>query len=208
MGDEPFAAQTGAAILAQGGSAADAVTAMFFTLTATYPVAAGLGGGGICLVRDAGQGEFGNSIFCLTRAKAAAPMPCRARWPVSMIMQKAFGALPWQRDVAPGEAYAATGFPISHVLASGWPARRNCRGRIRRWRRSSWTAPAASSRKAPWWRTPRCPQTLSAIRLAGADGFYKGAVADSDRAARRPGRRRSRPANFLDYRTGTPDRGA
>ena len=32
-------------------------------------------------------------------------------------LQKAYGTLPWQRDVAPGEAYAATGFPISHVLA-------------------------------------------------------------------------------------------
>ena len=53
VSDEPFAAQTGAAILAEGGSAADAVAAMFFTLSVTYPVAAGLGGGGICLVRDA-----------------------------------------------------------------------------------------------------------------------------------------------------------
>src|SRR5580700_2941971 len=48
VADEPFAARNGAAVLAQGGSAADAVTAMFFTMTATYPVAAGIGGGGIC----------------------------------------------------------------------------------------------------------------------------------------------------------------
>src|ERR1022692_2257368 len=35
VSDDPFAAQTGAAILSQGGSAADAVSAMFFVLTAT-----------------------------------------------------------------------------------------------------------------------------------------------------------------------------
>src|ERR1700691_5220290 len=52
VSDEPFAAQAGASILSQGGSATDAVAAMFFTLSVTYPVAAGLGGGGICLVRD------------------------------------------------------------------------------------------------------------------------------------------------------------
>ena len=33
-------------------------------------------------------------------------------------MQKLYGALPWQRVVAPGEAYAATGFPISQALAA------------------------------------------------------------------------------------------
>ena len=63
------------------GSAVDAVTTMFFTLTATYPVAAGLGGGGICLVRDAG-GRVMEFDF-LTKA----PRPrrclcaCPARWP-------------------------------------------------------------------------------------------------------------------------------
>jgi gamma-glutamyltranspeptidase/glutathione hydrolase len=56
VGDEPVAVKTGTAILAEGGSAADAVTAMFFAMTATYPVAAGLGGGGICLVADPVKG--------------------------------------------------------------------------------------------------------------------------------------------------------
>ena len=32
-------------------------------------------------------------------------------------MQKQYGALPWQRVVAPGEAYASTGFPVSQMLA-------------------------------------------------------------------------------------------
>ena len=53
VSDEPLAARAGAAALADDGTAVDAVATMFFTLTATYPVAAGLGGGGICLLRDA-----------------------------------------------------------------------------------------------------------------------------------------------------------
>src|SRR5438874_4799731 len=43
VADEPLAARAGATVLAAGGSAVDAVTTMFFTLSATYPVAAGLG---------------------------------------------------------------------------------------------------------------------------------------------------------------------
>src|ERR1700743_1217511 len=46
VSDEPLAARAGASALASQGNAVDAVASMFFTLTATYPVAAGLGGGG------------------------------------------------------------------------------------------------------------------------------------------------------------------
>ncbi len=40
-------------------------------------------------------------------------------------MQRQFGALPWQRVVAPGEAYAATGFPISQALSVRLAAAQN-----------------------------------------------------------------------------------
>ena len=33
-------------------------------------------------------------------------------------MQSGYGLLPWQRDVSPGEGYAAAGFPISRALAA------------------------------------------------------------------------------------------
>ena len=52
VGDEPFAVKVGAATLAQGGNAVDAATAMYFAMSVTYPVVAGLGGGGICVVYD------------------------------------------------------------------------------------------------------------------------------------------------------------
>src|SRR5579863_1598896 len=70
VGDEPLAVQSGAAILRQGGSAADAATAVYFSLAATYPVAASLGGGGVCIVRDAATARM-TALNFLVRESAS-----------------------------------------------------------------------------------------------------------------------------------------
>ena len=124
VSDEPFAAQAGAAILTQGGSAADAVTAMFFTLTATYPVAAGLGGGGICLVRDS-EGPGREFDFLPAPRTAAAPLPCRARWPVSMICRKPIGALALAaRCRGAAKPMPPPAFPSAMCWRSAWRRRK------------------------------------------------------------------------------------
>ena len=88
---------------------------MFFAMSATYPVAAGLGGGGICLISDPAKGvqEF-DFLPRAAKSGGAYAVPGAVRGFYDL--QSAFGTLPWQRDVAGGEAYAATGFPISHAL--------------------------------------------------------------------------------------------
>jgi gamma-glutamyltranspeptidase / glutathione hydrolase len=177
VGDEPFAVKTGTAILGEGGSAADAVTAMFFAMTATYPVAAGLGGGGICLVADPVKGirEY-DFLPRAAKAGGAFAVPGAARGFYDL--QTTYGGLPWQRDVAGGEAFAASGFPISHALAVRLA---NLTAVIRQ-------DPALAAEfldgagrpktEGTVVANPALSQSLSVIRLSGADGFYAGAVAD------------------------------
>lgn len=176
VADEPLAARAGAAALADDGSAVDAVATMFFTLTATYPVAAGLGAGGICLVRDAtGQVTEFDFLTKAPRAGGAYALPGAVAGFVTM--HKLYGALPWQRIVAPGEAFASTGFPISESLAQRLPSLQNQirldaglaeefldqNGRVR-----------AAGDEA---RNVALGVTMGQIRLDKADGFYKGAIA-------------------------------
>jgi gamma-glutamyltranspeptidase/glutathione hydrolase len=117
VGDEPFAVRSAAQVLAQGGSAADAATAMFFALSVTYPVAAGVGGGGICLARDAAGGltEFDFLPRAANRGGAYA-VPAAVKG--FQELQRRFGSLPWQRAVSGAQALADAGFPISEALAA------------------------------------------------------------------------------------------
>ncbi|HJW40200.1 MAG TPA: gamma-glutamyltransferase [Rhizomicrobium sp.] len=118
VGDEPYAVKVGATILSQGGSAADAATAMYFALAVTYPVAAGLGGGGICIVRDARTNRAEEFDFLARDSGGGGAYAVPGNVRGFALMQSVYGALPWQRDVAPGEGYAAAGFPISYALAA------------------------------------------------------------------------------------------
>jgi gamma-glutamyltranspeptidase/glutathione hydrolase len=176
VADEPLAARAGAQALASQGNAVDAVSTIYFAMVATYPVAAGLGSGGICMVRDT-SGRVTEFDF-LTRAPAlggAYAVPGAVRGIADM--QKAFGALPWQRVVAPGEAYAATGFPISQALATRLAASQNVvrldAGLAAEFLDES-GAPRAAGTET---KNVALSTVISAIRMNGADAFYKGAIA-------------------------------
>jgi gamma-glutamyltranspeptidase/glutathione hydrolase len=159
-------------VLSSQGNAVDAVSTMFFTLAATYPVAGGLGGGGICLVRET-NGQVTEFDF-LTRTPArsgAYAVPGAVRGFADM--QRQFGALPWQRVVAPGEAYAATGFPISQALSTRLAAAQNI-VRLDASLASQFLDEAGQPKAVGTEvRNPALGLTLSEIRLNGADGFYK-----------------------------------
>lgn len=116
IADEPNAAIVARDILEAGGNVADAATALYFTLAVTYPVAAGLGGGGLCLHYDP-KARLAQSISFLPRASreggtVAVPGAVRG---FSYIHGR-YGSLRWPQLIAPAEALAAKGFPLSHAL--------------------------------------------------------------------------------------------
>ena len=177
VGDEPLAVQAGSSILSQGGSAADAVTAMYFALSATYPVAAGLGGGGLCVVRDPASART-QVITFLSRESAAGGsfgLPGNVRG--FSVVHQSFGRLPWQRDVSPGEGYAATGFPISQALETRLRASQNAIRLDANLSAEFLTETGAVKGVGATVSNPDLAATLTAIRIYGPNGLYMGATA-------------------------------
>jgi len=177
VGDEPFAVKVGAATLAQGGSAADAAAAMYFALSVTYPVAAGLGGGGICLVHDPVKAETQEFDFLSQDAAGGGSYAIAGNVRGFALLQANYGVLPWQKVVSPAEGYAAAGFPISRALAirladAGDVIRLDA-GLSAQFLDEEGHVKAAGEVV----NNLDLAQTLAAIRTAGPEGFYAGPVA-------------------------------
>ncbi|MCW8916881.1 MAG: gamma-glutamyltransferase family protein [Magnetovibrio sp.] len=122
VADEPRAALIGRDVLSSGGTAADAVTAMYFTLAVTLPSRAGLGGGGVCVAFDQKSGK--TEVLDFT-ADAPHSIPNTAVRPNAIpgnprgffALQARYGRLLWRQVVAPGESLARFGHPISRAFS-------------------------------------------------------------------------------------------
>lgn len=177
VGDEPYAVQAGAEVLAEGGTAADAATATYFALSATYPVAAGIGGGGICLVHDQKTAQTQAFSFLPRQAAGGGAYAVPGAVRGFALLQATYGHLPWPRDVSPGEGFAATGFPISHALATRISQSQDVI-RLDAALSAEFLSEAGTV-KPPGTivSNPELGQTLSIIRRDGPDGFYLGGIA-------------------------------
>ena len=200
----PLAAEAGAAILREGGSAVDAAIAVQMVLTLVEPQSSGIGGGALLLHRDAGSGQMvawdgreaapaaaGPDLFL----RDGRPMPFMEAIvggravgvPGTVAMLAAahrdHGRLPWPRLIAPAIRLAEEGFPISARLA------RDIADDAQQLRRD----PAAaayffSTEGAPLpaghrLRNPALAQTLRAIADHGAQAMASGRVAEAILAA-------------------------
>ncbi|MGC9953470.1 MAG: gamma-glutamyltransferase [Rhizomicrobium sp.] len=178
VGDEPFAVKVGAATLAQGGDAVDAATAMYFALSVTYPVAAGLGGGGICMVHDPVHNQSEEFDFLARDAAGGGAYAVPGNVRGFALMHSAYGALPWQKVVAPAEGYARTGFPISRALVARLKDAEDV-VRLDAGLAAEFMDEAGHIKSVGSIATnAELADTLATIRTQGADGFYAGPVGD------------------------------
>jgi gamma-glutamyltranspeptidase/glutathione hydrolase len=187
--DEPRAVLIARDILEQGGSAADAATALGFALTATLPSRAGLGGGGVCLARDgiAPEPDLGIPLgYTILNPKPLpakpdafvfVPQPLAGRPDVAQpalarglaVLHARFGRLRWEQVVAPAENLARFGAPVSRALARDIAA-------------SGVQIPGPDGRplrEGVPILLPELSQALAAIRAKGAVDLQSGSLAQT-----------------------------
>ncbi|WP_455372441.1 gamma-glutamyltransferase, partial [Limibacillus halophilus] len=115
LASEPQAATAARELILQGGSAADAVVAAAFAMTATLPSRVGVMGGGSCVVFDGGA-QVGDSIgFPAKRAGSGGMVPGFVLGLETL--HSRYARLRWPQLVAVGEKLARFGGKTSRAFA-------------------------------------------------------------------------------------------
>jgi gamma-glutamyltranspeptidase / glutathione hydrolase len=122
VADEPRATIIAQDVLSAGGSAADAATAIYFTMAVTYPVAASLGGGGECVIFDPKEGHFDNIVFPNISPKNGGEIAVPGNMRGIAALHARYGKLPWSQLLAPAEQMANFGQKMSRALHSAMAA--------------------------------------------------------------------------------------
>jgi gamma-glutamyltranspeptidase/glutathione hydrolase len=170
--DEPRAALVARDVLAGGGNAADAAVAAYFALAVTLPSAAGLGGGGVCLVHDA-EKETTEVFDFLPRAAKGGLVAVPGNVRGMAAVNARYGRLPWAQLVTPGANLASTGTAISRAFATELQAAGSRLGE------DPQMAAIFTKDGVPRGETDNLRQTdlgasLERIRVGGLNEFYSG----------------------------------
>jgi len=191
-----IASDVGREILRQGGSAVDAAVAVGFALAVVHPEAGNLGGGGFMVIRlrdgtvqtldyretaparatrDMYLDERGEPTERSLTGHLAAGVPGSVAGLVEA--HRRFGRLPLAAVVEPAIRLAGDGFVVDEYRSRSigddsarlvqFPASR-----------TSFLPDGAPPKAGSVLRQPDLGATLEAIRDHGADGFYRGPVAD------------------------------
>ena len=123
-GDEPRSALVAQDVLASGGTAADAATAMALVMGVTYPAAASLGGGGSCLISDAATQTVETLNFLPSAAVGGGVIAVPGMVRGIAALHSRYGRMSWVELIAKAEELARKGHSVSRALADPMTAAR------------------------------------------------------------------------------------
>ena len=170
--DEPRAALVARDILAAGGNAADAAVGAYFALAVTMSSAAGLGGGGVCLVHDA-EKETTDVFDFLPRAAKGGLVAVPGNVRGMAAINARYGRLPWARLVTPGASLAGNGAAVSRAFSVELEAA-GSRLSEDPLMAEIFTKDSAPLKEADNLRQVDLGAALERIRVGGVNEFYSG----------------------------------
>jgi len=192
-----LASDVGVQILKKGGNAIDAAVAVGFALAVTYPYAGNIGGGGFMVIhlkdgtnttidfrekapasahRNMYQDENGNFVPELSQeGTTSAGVPGSVAGMIYAL--KKYGKLSLSDVISPAIELAEDGWIIDHKTAELFEHYFND------FKKYPSTLKAFSNNGKPFtegqiFRQPQLSETLEIIKHEGANGFYKGKIAD------------------------------
>ncbi|MBI3445711.1 MAG: gamma-glutamyltransferase [Magnetospirillum sp.] len=173
--DEPRATIVGRDVLSAGGTAADAATAIYFTLAVTYPSTASLGGGGTCIIHDSGKKKTEvidfPAIASTTSGPAPSAVPANPRG--FFALHAKYGKLRWESLLVEPERLARFGAPVSRALANDLNRGLGIVGRDPAARAIFMRADGGVLREGDLLVQPHLAATIANLRRATGD-FYVG----------------------------------
>jgi gamma-glutamyltranspeptidase/glutathione hydrolase len=194
-----LATEAGIEVIGEGGNAFDAAVAVSAALSVVEPVSSGLGGGGFFLLHDAAHARdvfvdareiaprsatpafYLDASGQLDRDKAengaaSAGIP---GLPAALVhIAGKYGRLPLAKSLAPAIALADRGFEVYPRMADQYAQRREVMERYPS-TRAVYMADGDGLRAGETLRQPELAHTLRLLAQRGADGFYRGQVADA-----------------------------
>ncbi|MDX3928658.1 MAG: gamma-glutamyltransferase [Shinella sp.] len=197
----PLAARAGARMLAEGGSAIDAMVAVQTVLGLVEPQSSGIGGGAFLVYYDAAAKKLTTFDGRETAPMEATPklfldakgQPLKffdavvggrsvGTPGVVRLMEEThrrYGKLDWKAVLDPAIALAEGGFEVSPRLAALIAAEE---GRLKTYpgpREYFYDRDGAPLKPGAVLKNPAYAETLKAIAEGGADAFYKGPIAEA-----------------------------
>jgi gamma-glutamyltranspeptidase/glutathione hydrolase len=191
---QTLAAQAGAQILAEGGSAADAAIAANATLGVVEPMMNGMGGDLFTIEYNAKTGKLtglnssGWAPEQLTpaylRAKGDTRMPQYGIDSVTVpgavagwwAMHQRFGKLPWAALFQPAIYYATHGYPVTEWISGQW-ARQRKKLQADVNGRKVFLIDGKTPKVGQVFRNPRYAAALELVATQGPEAFYRGPIA-------------------------------